>query len=111
VLETQTEADRRELLAELRECAKPVLLTLTTALAQHSAEAAELKMDQRAIAELLRRRLPEPPADSLFGLLRTRALSLPKDASARSPLQMLDARYGVVPFDDASRTRELNECP
>jgi hypothetical protein len=81
---------------------------VTTQLVAHSeALHAEAMRDHDSLLAAIVRQLPDPTADTLVGLLRSRVLSLPVSIAAPSPAQLLNARYGVVPFDQGSRDVEL----
>jgi tetratricopeptide (TPR) repeat protein len=109
VAETQSEADRRVLLRDIQLWLVPTLDHVTSELSLHSVALAELKQDHEALFNAILRRLPDPPVDTLAGVLRARTLSLPSLPGDRSPAQLLDARYRVVPFDEDVRARELAE--
>jgi len=109
VAETQSEADRRVLLRDIQLWLVPTLDNVMSELCQHAAALAELKEDHEALFNVILRRLPDPPVDTLAGVLRARTLGLSTRPGDRSPAQLLDARYGVVPFDEEVRAKELAE--
>jgi len=107
--ETQSDADRRVLLRDIRLWLGPTLDNVISKLSDHAEVLAELKEDVEALFSVIVQRLPEPPADTLAGVLRARTLALPPLPAERSPAQLLDARYGVVPFDVEARANELSQ--
>ncbi|MDD9945985.1 MAG: hypothetical protein OXU20_33385 [Myxococcales bacterium] len=105
--DSQGEADRDLLLRDLRQWLSPTLDALLPELDSHRdalLALVESSEQQQALLEQILARLPEPLADTLVGVLRSRRLSLPPEPS---PAQLLDARYGAVQFHKAARASEL----
>ena len=97
---TQPEADRLEAQQELHTWLAGQLAPFAEQLSQ----VIKLQLDQREMVEELLRRVPD---DSLAGLLQLPSARLPDAVGDRTPLTLLHPRFGIVPFDEASRATEL----
>ena len=106
----QAEADRQLQRKAMQDwIAERLQQSVTVLHASLTHQTAQLATIEAQVTEIRRQLHAQtiPGPDPLVRLLNLRTLSLPKSLRRRSPAMLLDPRYEVVPFDEASRAAEL----
>jgi hypothetical protein len=105
---TRSTRGQEVLAREVQYSVQAIIAPLRAAIESLPRKLSQIEVHQRELVALLDETTqPMRTADPLIGLLRTPHLDLSPNQSERSFAQLLDARYGVVPFDTEIRRNDL----